>query len=46
MMGKWILGMGVLLISLGLILGTVLAAEKPIKLGVVFIMFYRDTSHF
>jgi branched-chain amino acid transport system substrate-binding protein len=35
---KWILGMGVLFISLVLIFGTGLAAEGPIKLGVVFIM--------
>jgi branched-chain amino acid transport system substrate-binding protein len=36
---KWIIGIGVLFISLVLVLGTgAAAAKKPIKLGVVFIM--------
>ena len=35
---RWIIGIGVLFISLVLVLATVLAAEKPIKLGVVFVM--------
>ena len=35
---RWIIGIGILFISLVLVLGTGWAAEKPIKLGVVFIM--------
>ena len=35
---RWIIGIGVLFISLVLVFGTGWAAEKPIKLGVVFIM--------
>jgi branched-chain amino acid transport system substrate-binding protein len=35
---KWIIGIGVLFMSIVLVLGAVWATEKPIKLGVVFIM--------
>src|SRR4030042_2437703 len=39
MRGRWIIGIGVLFISFGLVVGTGWAAEKkPVKLGVVFIM--------
>jgi len=38
MRGRWITLIGMVFISLALVLGTSFAAEKPIKLGVVFIM--------
>ena len=36
--GRWMLGMALGCLGLILVLGPALAAEKPIKIGVVFIM--------
>ena len=35
---RWIIGLGVLWVSLALVFSTALAEEKPIKMGVEFVM--------